>query len=461
MKRQRQVRSMAIRYGLAVGAVAAAFVVTMLVPTLRHRESFVLFFAAIFVTAWYGGRGPGLAACVITGFLWDYFVFEPAGVFSIGADAIIPLVVFLLVVLLTGSFTTNLALAEESAREQREWLQVTLSSIGDGVIATDATAKITFMNSVAEALTGWSSRDAHGKSIDDVFIVTGRTGLIARALRNSETVTLVDAAIAHQQGTPVPIEGNAAPIRNSEREVIGAVLVFRGIAEREEARRKILLYQERLRKMATEVSLAEERQRRTIADGLHDRIGQTLALARIKCGTLREHCADANLRNQIDEIVPLLKQLVSEIRSMTFELSPPILYEFGLQAALEWLANSMQTQHHLDCSFQSSGDAKPFRQQTDVVLFQAARELLTNVVKHAQTHEALVSIQTGEKDVCVKIEDKGAGFDTSSGGIPTKQAGGFGLFSIRERIQHLGGTVEIKSDPGHGTCISLTLPVTV
>jgi PAS domain S-box-containing protein len=458
-----QARSPALRYSLSMAGVVIAFVVTMLVPTLRHREGFILFFAAVFLSAWYGGRGPGLVACLIAGLLWDYFVFEPAGEFSIGADAIVPLMVFLLVAVMTGSFTTSLTQAEEHAREQHEWLQVTLSSIGDGVIATDAAGKISFMNGVAEKLTGWTGSQAHTKPIDEVFFVPTQEsgGMISRVFKENATIdSPLGALLICRDGTQVPFEGNAAPIRNSDRQVIGTVLVFRGIQEREDARSKILEYQEHLRSMASELSLAEERQRRNIADGLHDRIGQTLALARIKLGSLRDRCADAALLSQLDEVTSLLKQMVAEVRSLTFDLSPPILYEFGLEAALEWLANSMQTQHDLDCTFQSKGATSPFRQQTDVLLFQAARELLTNVVKHAHARAALVSVQKNDNEVRVTIEDRGVGFDTSKNVLNAKQKEGFGLFSIRERIRHLGGTFEITSDPGHGTCVSLTLPVT-
>ena len=455
-------RSSILRYAFSVIGVLVAFGVTMLVPTLRHRESFLLFFAAVFLSAWYGGRGPGLVACLVTGFLWDYFVFEPAGEFSFGAEAIVPLIIFLLVAVMTGSFTTSLTNAEEQAREQREWLQVMLSSIGDGVIATDSSGNVSFMNGVAQQLTGWTSRQAFGKPIDEVFFVRNQEsgGMIARVFQENVIVgSTAGATLVCRDGAHIPFEGNASPIRISEQQVIGAVLVFRGIREREEARSKILEYQQRLRSMASELSLSEERQRRTIADGLHDRIGQTLALVRIKLGSLREHCADTALLNHIDEITPLLKQMVTEIRSLTFELSPPILYEFGLEAALGWLAQSIQTQHHLDCAFHSKGEASPFRPQTDVLLFQAARELLTNVVKHAHAKVALVSVHKSDKEVCVSIEDHGVGFDSAKSVVNAKQTEGFGLFSIRERVRHLGGTFEIKSEPGHGTCVTLTLPI--
>ena len=115
-----------------------AFTLTMLAPWLRQRESFILFFGAVSLSAWYGGRGPGLFSCVLTAFLHDYFIFYPPFEFSFGREEIVPLCVFLAVAYMISSMTTALARAEENAREQQQWLQVTLSSIGDAVIATDS-----------------------------------------------------------------------------------------------------------------------------------------------------------------------------------------------------------------------------------------------------------------------------------------------------------------------------------
>ena len=211
--------------------------------------------------------------------------------------------------------------------------------------------------------------------------------------------------------------------------------------------------------MASEVSLAEERERRTIANGLHDRIGQSLALSRIKLGTLRARMTDRDVVAEIDEITQVLKQMIAEVRSLTFELSPPVLYEFGLNAALEWLTGNVKKQHALACSFESRGVAGPLKQETSVVLFQAARELLTNVVKHAHAQTVTVSVVKDEKDVHVSVADDGSGFNAPQALASSETARGFGLFSIRERINHLGGSFAIDSKPGHGTCVSLALPV--
>ena len=453
------------RYAIVAFTVLAAFALTWYVPWLKFHGSFLLFFGAVTFSAWFGGRGPGLLACLLAGLLWDYYIFDPPGEFSTSAEAIVPLIMFIVVAMLTGSLTTGLSEAEAAARKQQQWLQVTLSSIGDGVIATDAAGKVTFMNDVAESLTGWRRAQMNGQALENVLnIQNGASAADGNPLKRvflerTKVDAPAGALLSAANGTRLPIEGHAAPIKDADDTMLGAVVVFRDIHEREEARGKILEYQERLRSMASDLLLTEERERRAIADGLHDRVGQSLALTRIKLGTLRGRLSDTDVIAQIDDIAGVLKQMIGEIRSLTFELSPPILYEFGLDAALEWLTTHVKKQHDLSCEFKTSGVARPFAPKTDVLLFQATRELLTNVVKHAQAKQATVTVLKETDCVSVKVEDNGVGFDTPDGMLTPGQTKGFGLFSIRERIEHLGGKFEIRSGRGHGTCISLTLPV--
>jgi len=456
----------AVRYGAAVFSVGVAFVLVMLVPWLRQRESFILFFAAISFSAWYGGYGPALLSCALTAFLHDYFVFYPPWEFSFGLEEVGPLLLFLAVAIMISSMTHSLARAEAQARDQRQWLEVVLSSIGDAVIATDAHGNVTFINHVAQALTQWKPGEAQGQPIARVFDL-GQSqppaeveDPIACVLKDCVTLNLPPgAALPALNGARIPIEGNAAPIKNAEGQAIGVVIVFRDVKEREEARRQILEYQRSLRSMASEVSLAEERERRAIATGLHDRIGQSLALARIKLGALRARLAQPELAAETDEVSHVLKQIVSEVRSLTFELSPPILYEFGLDAALEWLTDSVQKQHGLTCRFESRGESKKLSQESSVLLFQSARELLTNVVKHARAKTAAVRVVKDEHLVNVTVEDDGGGFDPAKAMLISETTKCFGLFSIRERISHMGGTFAVDSDAGRGTRVTLSLPV--
>lgn len=214
----------------------------------------------------------------------------------------------------------------------------------------------------------------------------------------------------------------------------------------------------RLRHLASELSLAEERERRRIAANLHDRIGQTLAICKLKLESLQEIKPPDRHSELIAEVRELLDQTIKDTRLLTFELSPPALYMLGLEAALEGLASQIQDQHGILCSFEDYG--KPAHLDDDVraVLFQAVRELLFNVVKHAQADSVKVSIWKYDSEVRINVEDDGIGFDASQVTSQTYKADGFGLFIISERLNCIGGHLEIDSEPGSGTLVTLTTP---
>jgi signal transduction histidine kinase len=158
-------------------------------------------------------------------------------------------------------------------------------------------------------------------------------------------------------------------------------------------------------------------------------------------------------RHALHEVGGLIGQALLATRSLTFELSPPILYDLGLEPALEWLAEHVQSEHHIEVSFRDDGASKALDDDIRVTLFKAAREALFNVVKHARAGKAEVALSRCGDSIEVRIRDDGIGFD------PAEHDEGFGLFSVRERLQQLGGHVGIDSRPGHGTCITLRAPL--
>lgn len=242
--------------------------------------------------------------------------------------------------------------------------------------------------------------------------------------------------------------------------LIVALMISYLTTKDEKSRMRILENQKSLQSLASELSLAEERERRQIATALHDRIGQTLALSNLKLREIRNKVTDPAVQEWLEEISGLLKQMLTETRSLTFELSPPILYEFGLDAALEWLCNHFKSDHKLECKFCPNGSATALQLERRITLFQVVRELLTNVVKHAQARNASVTIQHDSRNVTVTVTDDGIGFDPSTLSQTAPENHGLGLFSIGERIRYMGGTIRIDSGTGRGTQIALSLPLT-
>jgi len=231
------------------------------------------------------------------------------------------------------------------------------------------------------------------------------------------------------------------------------------IAERKKAEEKLLIYQKQLRSLASVLSLAEEQLRRRVATDVHDRISQNLAISKIKLESLRESAASPEFAESLDEIRDLIAQTIESTRSLTFELSPPVLYELGFEAAVEWLVRQTRQQHGLSTEFKDDRQPKPLDNNIRILLFQAVRELLINVVKHAQARKVKVAARRVNDKIQVSVKDDGVGFDISKASRHDYKAGGFGLFSIRERLNLIGGRLTIKSRPGSGTRITLVAPI--
>jgi PAS domain S-box-containing protein len=264
-----------------------------------------------------------------------------------------------------------------------------------------------------------------------------------------------EATWKRPDGTDIFVSENARAIKSED----GAVLYYEGtvedITEKKEAEEKIERYQEELRSLASELSLAEERERRRIANILHDDIGQLLAVARIKLWSLLEATTSDDLKAQVNDARHHVEEAINRTRLLTSELSPPILYELGIEAALEWLGERMQKQHGFEFTFDGGIEHEPLDEEVRIFLFTCVRELLVNIAKHANARNVRVSIKKSGDDVVVGVEDDGVGFPAAK---TDWGSGGFGLFSIRERLRHLGGHIHIDSAPGSGTRVVLSVP---
>ena len=154
----------------------------------------------------------------------------------------------------------------------------------------------------------------------------------------------------------------------------------------------------------------------------------------------------------------LIASSIADTRSLTFELSPGILYKFGLGAALESLLEDFEKKFDIRFEFEDDGNPRPMNDETRFLLFRAVRELLFNIVKHAKSRTAKVTVRRTGNHLRITVEDSGEGFDATM--IPVAGDGkGFGIFSIRERLRYLGGRLEIESEPGNGSRFALVVPV--
>jgi PAS domain S-box-containing protein len=254
---------------------------------------------------------------------------------------------------------------------------------------------------------------------------------------------------------------NCSVVTDAEDKPVHFLTYIRDITNRKLNEQKLRVYQESLRQLANELNATEERERKRFAADLHDHIGQSLVLAKLELGQLGEltSALEERVHSSIERLEEIIDQALNETRSLTQDLSPQVLYTLGFDAALEWLAENMQERYDLACRVESDNQTVPLSGDAAVVAFQAVRELLINVVKHAAVKEASVCITGKEDEVIIDVKDRGKGFAPDGLDLPRSYGGGFGLFSIRERLSLFGGRLEINSSPGDGTRARVVIPV--
>lgn len=233
------------------------------------------------------------------------------------------------------------------------------------------------------------------------------------------------------------------------------------VEDHRKARLRIEQFQRQLRKLASELSLAEARERREIATDVHDHLGQALAFMKMRVSQFRGDTVFCGFESNLDEILTLLDQTIAYTRSLTVEISPPVLYELGLESALNWLAEQFEKQHDIRIVTDTRGSGPKVSDRVAIWLFKSAKELLTNAVKHAQCDTIRLRVSNTSDTIGITVADNGIGCDPSRLTSASPDSSTFGLFSIRERLQYIGGRMEVSSVPNEGTTIALFSPRTM
>ncbi|WP_298432509.1 PAS domain S-box protein [Geobacter sp.] len=347
--------------------------------------------------------------------------------------------------------------------EQLLRFRKTLEQIQLIAVQLDPRGTISFCNDYFLKLVGWKREEVIGSNWFDRF-VPGDQGTVKRvlscALETGAIPPHFQNDILTREGERRFISWSNTVLRDGDGAVTGTMSIGVDISERSAAENLLSRYQEELRNLAAELSLAEERERRRLAADLHDRIGQILSLAKIRMDSLRQLVTPAGAET-LGETTALLEQSIQEVRTLIFQISPPLLYEVGLEAALEWLAESFREEYGLEVSFRDDGVPKPLAEEMKVTLFQVVRELLVNVAKHARASHACIVLRKSFGRIVVRVEDDGIGFDVARAATRPRahNGSGFGLFNIRHRLDHLGGELRIDSQPGRGTAMEVIAPL--
>lgn len=335
--------------------------------------------------------------------------------------------------------------------ESLERYRKIVDTANEGIWIVNRQLRTEFANPQMAHMLGYRPEQIRGKSafhfipLEDRKEALGKWRRTLQGLQESS-----DWRLLRQDGSHLWALVSTSPIYDDEGGFRGALGMVADISHRKQAEQELLDHRQKLRALASELTMVEERERRRIASDLHDGVGHSLAACKLRLDMLMEAVPDQ--RKMIESILEVLDQAINITRSLISDLSPPVLHEMGLATALEWLADRVSRMSGIAVSAQVEPPETPLNEETEVILFRAAAELLTNVVKHSGAKKARVSLREDNGKLWLVVEDDGQGFD------PGKiKMDSFGLFSIRERLSYLGGKLNLDSQKGRGTKAALTV----
>jgi PAS domain S-box-containing protein len=357
------------------------------------------------------------------------------------------------------------ARAEADLRRNRDYLRQLTDSLADIVFSVKVPERVIEWVNDAVRQLGYAPEECIGRSTR--FLYADREEYIAmgEALRVADSegrqVLRKSIVFLKKDGALCPVDVTVSFFRVDGR-LASATGIARDVTERLEKEKRIQKYQDRLKALAADLTITEERERRRIAEELHDGPVQALAFARMRLAPARDAVGNGEGARALDEVSKCIRQAAMDASRVVSDLSSRSLGTLGLAAALtEWAAEQIagrfgiatQVVNHLDpAAVQDLGDL------TCTILFRNARELLSNAVKHSGAKHVRVVIQRTGDDLRLVVQDDGCGCDPASALEKVGPEGGFGLFSIRERMADLGGELAIDSEPGHGFTASLVVP---
>jgi PAS domain S-box-containing protein len=347
---------------------------------------------------------------------------------------------------------------ENALRESRQEFADLLESLEDGVWAAQPDGRYLYLNPAMERIYGRPPAELLADPELWLKVVHPEDALRARESRQKllqDGRADLEYRILRPDGTVRWIRDRKSAVRDSEGRSLRIGGIIRDITNRMESNRQAEQYRTHLKSLATALTLTEERERRRLAANIHDDLVQILGLIQIKLADLKTSFRGGN-KTALEEIEGLVDRSVRSSRSLTLQLSPPVLYDLGFTAAAEWLAEDMKALYGLAISVAERGQGPQLDEPRRVVLFQCLREALVNVAKHAGIPAARVRIHRGRSTVRVAVQDRGVGFDPLEVGRHASQH--FGLFSIRERLEPMGGHLAVHSAPGKGTTVVMRIP---
>ncbi len=360
---------------------------------------------------------------------------------------------------------TDKVIAEKGLEESANKLKTIVNAVSEGLAIVDEKHVILEASEFLSKLFGLKREDIINKKCDHIFgpwEETCENCPLEKLFKKREDFPVVEKTKVSKNGTIRYFNIQCYPIPNYSEENPKSVISVREITERKNMEKKnIQNYKRKMKNLSHKLTLAEEHERKRIATTLHAEVGQTLAFLTLKMSELKGKEYPKNIKEELEEVYDLAQKAMTSTRLLMRQLSPAILYELGFVPAVDWIAEHILRENNIRYSFKDDGEEKPLTNDLSVLLFQAVREILVNVRKHAKAKNVKIFIKRCDKNIQIEVKDDGIGFDTSTLDSYVERDIGFGLLNIRSRIDVVGGHFEIESYKNKGTKIKLEAPLKI
>ncbi len=354
--------------------------------------------------------------------------------------------------------------AEKILQESQQLLQLVLATLPVGVLVTNRAGDVTLANAASSRIWGggpiacgterWAQ--SQGWWHDSGKSIAPSEWASARALSAGQTSLNELIDIGTYDGRQKTIQNSSAPIRNTDGLIVGAVIVNEDVTERVRAEKALRESAKRLQYLSRRLLTVQEDERRHLSRELHDEFGQLLATITLHLHAAKTVAGEA-AQPSLAESTALLQRAGAQVRSLALELRPTMLDTGGMETTLRWLAE--QHQQHTGIPTQVVGHVSDVSGDPAIAAFRVAQEALTNVVRHAQAQHIWIELSQRDGLLDLVVRDDGVGFDVLQTLERATGAGNLGLLGMKERVEILGGTLEINSQPRQGTRIRISLPL--
>jgi len=340
----------------------------------------------------------------------------------------------------------------------KNYVDSVIESMKDALIVVDLDAQMRTINQATCDILGYKEDELIGRSINlvapDIRVFTGGAERGVMPVANQETDFL------DKNGKHIPVRFSAAALKNKGDEITASVIIARDVTERKQAEEVLRRSEKQLRFLSSQLLITQEEERKRLAVELHDELGQSLIVLKLWLRSIQRGLREdqTELQGICDEMTGYINEISENVRRISRDLSPSILVDLGLSAAIRWLVVSFTKHFNVENSLDIMNLDTVFSQESQITVYRIVQECLTNIAKHAQAKHVTITIRERDGHVYFCIEDDGRGFDVKEYLGKSATAKGIGLAAMFEQVRMLGGTLDIGSREAAGTKITFAIP---